>query len=88
MDDIGDDVSRSAKTIRRDEILPATELHVCAHVPNTKRDVDAAIGLAGDAPGDKRVGMDSTPIGLGGYSVFADRFYSVGDEMASAGPDR
>jgi len=72
-------VGDAAEIVRRREVLLAGELGGAVHVPQPELGLDAAVGLAGGAPGDEGLGIDGAPIRVARLHV------GVGDLLDECG---
>ncbi len=62
IDRVGDDVGDAAPVVGLGEELLAGELLAGEHVPQPELDLEAAVGLARDAPDHERLRVDHAPI--------------------------
>ncbi len=65
--------------VGRGEVLLAGLLAAAEHVPQPEFGLEAAVGLAGDAAGDERLGVDRAPVGKSRRDV------GVGDLLDEGG---
>ena len=78
VDGVRDDVGDAAPIVGRGEILLAGELLAGEHVPEPELGLQAAVALAGDASGGKRLRVDGAPIGKVRHGVNAGDFLEEG----------